>query len=158
MSRTPADSTAFTRRDFIGLAAFGAFGAALLALAGAGVRYAVPRVSNEPSTRVRIGRPENFPPGTVTKLDAGRCLVFSEEDGLHVISSVCTHLGCVVAYSADGIRCPCHGSLFDTGGRVTGGPAPRDLPWLEVTQGPDGSLFVDAAREVARGTKYRFDV
>lgn len=43
----------------------------------------------------------------------------------------CTHLGCVPlghqgAY--EGWFCPCHGSLFDTSGRVRRGPAPINLP------------------------------
>ena len=43
----------------------------------------------------------------------------------------CTHLGCVPlghkgAYG--GWFCPCHGSLFDTSGRVRRGPAPINLP------------------------------
>lgn len=158
MSHEPDDAAGgVSRRNFLGAAALGLFGLSLASLGAAGLRFAVPSVYNEPSTRFRIGRPENFPAGSVTRLEAGKCFVFSGDDGLHVISSVCTHLGCVVAYADDGIRCPCHGSLFDAAGRVTGGPAPRDLPWLEVTQAADGGLYVDSAREVRTGTKYRFD-
>lgn len=44
---------------------------------------------------------------------------------------VCTHLGCVPlgeAGSYNGWFCPCHGSTYDTAGRIRGGPAPRNLP------------------------------
>jgi ubiquinol-cytochrome c reductase iron-sulfur subunit len=44
---------------------------------------------------------------------------------------VCTHLGCVpLGESGDfgGWFCPCHGSHYDTAGRVRRGPAPRNLP------------------------------
>ena len=45
------------------------------------------------------------------------------------ISSVCTHLGCVVAHNeGEGFACPCHGSRFSTDGSVVGGPAPAALP------------------------------
>jgi len=153
---TAADGGGINRRDFLGLASFALFGASLLALGAAGFRFAVPRVFNEPSTRIRIGRPENFPPGTVTKHEAGRCFVFSGDDGIHVISSVCTHLGCLVTLAEEGMRCPCHGSVFDRHGAVKGGPAPRALPWLVVEQAADGNLYIDAKNEVAPGTKYRF--
>lgn len=41
----------------------------------------------------------------------------------------CTHLGCVPieSSSVDGWACPCHGSKFDVSGRVTKGPAPKNL-------------------------------
>jgi ubiquinol-cytochrome c reductase iron-sulfur subunit len=44
---------------------------------------------------------------------------------------VCTHLGCVpLGESGDfgGWFCPCHGSHYDTAGRIRKGPAPRNLP------------------------------
>lgn len=47
-----------------------------------------------------------------------------------VVVGVCTHLGCVpIAYKGpyDGYLCPCHGSLYDTSGRVRRGPAPLNL-------------------------------
>ncbi len=48
---------------------------------------------------------------------------------------VCTHLGCVPLneagdYTADGVGgwfCPCHGSHYDTAGRIRKGPAPENL-------------------------------
>ena len=45
---------------------------------------------------------------------------------------VCTHLGCVPlgdgAGDFGGWFCPCHGSHYDTAGRIRAGPAPRNLP------------------------------
>lgn len=44
---------------------------------------------------------------------------------------VCTHLGCVpLGESGDfgGWFCPCHGSHYDTAGRIRKGPAPENLP------------------------------
>jgi ubiquinol-cytochrome c reductase iron-sulfur subunit len=43
---------------------------------------------------------------------------------------VCTHLGCVPLGEQgdyDGWFCPCHGSHYDTAGRIRKGPAPRNL-------------------------------
>ena len=48
-----------------------------------------------------------------------------------VMMGVCTHLGCVpLGNQGDfgGWFCPCHGSHYDTAGRIRKGPAPRNLP------------------------------
>jgi ubiquinol-cytochrome c reductase iron-sulfur subunit len=48
-----------------------------------------------------------------------------------VVFGNCTHLGCVPIGQAgdyNGWFCPCHGSQFDTSGRVRRGPAPTNLP------------------------------
>ena len=48
-----------------------------------------------------------------------------------VMIGVCTHLGCVPLGEAgdfDGWFCPCHGSHYDTSGRIRKGPAPENLP------------------------------
>ena len=48
-----------------------------------------------------------------------------------VMIGVCTHLGCVPigdgAGDFDGWFCPCHGSTYDTAGRIRSGPAPENL-------------------------------
>ena len=54
---------------------------------------------------------------------------------LLVVLGVCTHLGCVplgqktgeVKGEYDGWFCPCHGSHYDTSGRIRKGPAPLNL-------------------------------
>lgn len=52
-----------------------------------------------------------------------------------VTSGACTHLGCVPVGPAQGNTgeyggwyCPCHGSHYDTSGRIRKGPAPLNLP------------------------------
>jgi ubiquinol-cytochrome c reductase iron-sulfur subunit len=48
-----------------------------------------------------------------------------------VMIGVCTHLGCVPLGNAGdfgGWFCPCHGSHYDTSGRIRRGPAPENLP------------------------------
>ncbi|WP_395451315.1 ubiquinol-cytochrome c reductase iron-sulfur subunit [Aminobacter sp. UC22_36] len=47
-----------------------------------------------------------------------------------VMVGVCTHLGCVpLGQQGDfgGWFCPCHGSHYDTAGRIRKGPAPENL-------------------------------
>jgi ubiquinol-cytochrome c reductase iron-sulfur subunit len=48
-----------------------------------------------------------------------------------VMMGVCTHLGCVPLGQQGeygGWFCPCHGSHYDTSGRIRKGPAPANLP------------------------------
>ena len=48
-----------------------------------------------------------------------------------VIFGNCTHLGCIPLDESGeygGWFCPCHGSHYDTAGRIRKGPAPRNLP------------------------------
>ncbi|HEY1154078.1 MAG TPA: ubiquinol-cytochrome c reductase iron-sulfur subunit [Pseudolabrys sp.] len=47
-----------------------------------------------------------------------------------VLIGICTHLGCIpLAHQGnyDGFFCPCHGSQYDTSGRIRQGPAPLNL-------------------------------
>lgn len=47
-----------------------------------------------------------------------------------VMIAVCTHLGCVPLENKgdfDGYFCPCHGSDYDSSGRIRQGPAPKNL-------------------------------
>ena len=47
-----------------------------------------------------------------------------------VLIGICTHLGCIpIAHQGDygGWFCPCHGSQYDTSGRIRRGPAPANL-------------------------------
>ena len=47
-----------------------------------------------------------------------------------VMIGVCTHFGCVPVAEAgdfDGWYCPCHGSHYDTAGRIRKGPAPTNM-------------------------------
>ena len=75
--------------------------------------------------------PELTRPGGMIKIHTPRVrsvyLRHNENDEYVGISAVCTHLGCIVSPSAEGFRCPCHGSTYDHGGRNTGGPARRPL-------------------------------
>lgn len=53
------------------------------------------------------------------------------EDGVWLVQmGICTHLGCVpLGEDGDygGWYCPCHGSHYDTSGRIRKGPAPENL-------------------------------
>ena len=55
----------------------------------------------------------------------------SGHDQWLVVIGICTHLGCIpIAHEGnyDGFFCPCHGSQYDSSGRIRQGPAPANLP------------------------------
>lgn len=57
--------------------------------------------------------------------------VVGDKEKFLVMLGVCTHLGCVPIGDAgdfNGWFCPCHGSHYDTAGRIRKGPAPENLP------------------------------
>jgi Rieske Fe-S protein len=62
---------------------------------------------------------------------------------LLVLSAFCTHRKCKLAAQPDrSFYCRCHGSTFDPNGKVTEGPAKRDLPQLSLVMNAKGSLLV----------------
>lgn len=156
MSNKPRDKEGLSRRDFLGLAAFGTAILALLGVLAGSLRFVKSNVYFEESKKFKIGKPESFPVGTVRKLEDRSVFIFSDDDGIYAISAICTHLGCIVSPAEWGFQCPCHGSQFNENGKVIGGPAPRPLEWFEISQEVDGSLFVDAGKDVKPGTKYLF--
>ena len=54
----------------------------------------------------------------------------------YALNAVCTHLGCVVPWNVaeNKFMCPCHGSQYDTTGKVIRGPAPRSLALANVEE------------------------
>lgn len=71
----------------------------------------------------------NLPAGSPAT-DENRAMAGKEE--WLIMTGVCTHLGCVPlgngAGDFGGWFCPCHGSHYDTAGRIRKGPAPKNLP------------------------------
>jgi cytochrome b6-f complex iron-sulfur subunit len=58
------------------------------------------------------------------------------------INAVCTHLGCVVPWNAseNKFMCPCHGSQYDSTGKVVRGPAPLSLALVHTNVSEDGKI------------------
>lgn len=138
------------RREFLAV-----LGAGALALAGLGttvtaVRFLSPEVLFEQETRFAVGRPDEIAQGTLLVLPEQRVYVVHDAAGFFALSATCTHLGCVTRYEKENSRifCPCHGSQFSVDGSVTGGPAPRPLPRLDLAL-EGGTLVVDVAKPAA---------
>jgi ubiquinol-cytochrome c reductase iron-sulfur subunit len=84
-------------------------------------------------TKDEIATAEAVPMGDLVdpQTDAARV----EKPEWLVLVGVCTHLGCIPLGTSQGEArgdyngwfCPCHGSHYDTSGRIRKGPAPRNL-------------------------------
>jgi ubiquinol-cytochrome c reductase iron-sulfur subunit len=62
-----------------------------------------------------------------------------------VLVGVCTHLGCIPLGQQGeygGWFCPCHGSHYDTSGRIRKGPAPANLPVPPITYLSDTKIRI----------------
>jgi Rieske Fe-S protein len=49
--------------------------------------------------------------------------IVNDQGTIRALSSVCTHMGCTLAFRPDwhDLRCPCHGASFDLAGRLANG-------------------------------------
>ena len=69
---------------------------------------------------------------TVAKTASAERIVDAAKE-LLALSALCTHRKCKLSSEPDrSFYCKCHGSAFDPNGKVTEGPAQRDLPILST--------------------------
>jgi cytochrome b6-f complex iron-sulfur subunit len=153
--RAPDEEPCGHRRDFLGKTAFwttvGTLGFAAVGM----LRMPMPGILPGRAGSIKIGMPGDYPVSSEPVRVAGQNLfLVHDRDGFWVVSAVCTHLGCIVAQTAEGYACPCHGSRFAADGKVLQGPAPSPLRWYELSLAADGQLLVNTARTVPAGTKY----
>lgn len=150
--RSRLDPEPISRRDWLGLTSLWTMtGALLFGLVGM-LRLPKAAVLASPSKTFSIALPETLAPGDAFVPPGRAVAIFRDEGGVHAVSLICTHLGCVVKPTSAGFECPCHGSHFAADGSVTRGPAPRALPWFAVkTNG--AAVTVDEGTVVPAGTK-----
>jgi cytochrome b6-f complex iron-sulfur subunit len=159
---TPAESGKdFDRRAFFVKLGLGSLSIAAAGTAAFSYQFLSPNVLFEPSPIINAGKPGDYALDSVTlDVNSGIYLVHAQE-GFFALSAVCTHLGCLTAWKPElgehgegFIACPCHGSKFyvRTPGKIPGekieGPAPKPLPWLEVSLSDDGDLMVDRSKQL----------
>lgn len=151
-SRSRLEPEAMPRRDFLGLAAWWSAGAALLFGFLGAMRLPKAAVLPSPSKKFKITLPASLVSGHAY-VPAGRSVaVYKDGSQIYAVSTVCTHLGCLVKATESGFDCPCHGSKFAKDGAVLKGPAPKGLPWLEVKHLGGDNFLVDEGKRVAAGT------
>jgi Rieske Fe-S protein len=109
----------------------------LLLTAGSGLyRYLTPRLPAAGRVLLRVNR-QDIPFNSALVFREERLALVRNGDDCIALSLVCTHLGCTVTVTADGLSCPCHGSRFDREGRVERGPADRPLARYPVQREGD---------------------
>lgn len=140
----------WTRRNFLGFAAWGAFGAAMTALLLSFLRFLYPRVLFEENPVFKAGRAEDYIVGEVSEKfkETQRVWMIRDKKGIYALLAICTHLGCTPRWLAteEKFKCPCHGSGFKKSGINFEGPAPRPLERLAINLDPDGNIMVDKSK------------
>jgi len=77
--------------------------------------------------------------GRIVRIDGQRRAAYRDDEGrLHILSPVCTHMGCLVRWNASARTwdCPCHGARYASTGEVLEGPALRALTRIEEQCAP----------------------
>jgi cytochrome b6-f complex iron-sulfur subunit len=151
-ARSRLDPEPIPRRDMLGLLSLWAAATSFFfAILGMG-RLPKAAVLSSPSKRFSVVFPDTLQPGQPFSPPGRSVAVFRDSEGTWAVSTVCTHLGCIVRVNPDGFECPCHGSRFAADGAVMKGPAPRPLPWLKVGAA-GGKMMIDEGSQVPAGTK-----
>jgi cytochrome b6-f complex iron-sulfur subunit len=158
-----------TRKQFLGKALGGTFGAFMGIQALAWLGFLWPKVSGGFGSKVDAGKIEDLKnqiiqadgsviPAFIPEARA-YVLPFSETlagasqftdgstiaEGLVAVYQRCVHLGCRVPWcnSSQGFECPCHGSKYNMVGEYYAGPAPRNLDRFVVNVSSSGKLIID---------------
>jgi cytochrome b6-f complex iron-sulfur subunit len=144
-----------SRRNFVGITFLVSLGIIVVESILALFKFLKPIPSGGFGGEVFAGRVDEFAINSVNRVLKGRFYLVRTEDGLLAIWQKCTHLGCSVPWEEDRdeFHCPCHGSVFNRLGEVTGGPAPRPLDIFPIKV-RSGEIWVDTGKPVQRS---RFD-
>jgi len=134
--------TDISRRDFLKLARDGFLYLSGTLTLGGLIRFLDFDPNPAPQTKFDLGPTANYPLGSRTSLPEIPALLVHSEKGFAAISLTCTHLGCTLENDAQGLACSCHGSQFDTGGKVTHGPAVKHLSSLRIEITKDKMLIL----------------
>lgn len=104
-------------------------------------------------TKAEIEEAQNVAMTSLPDPQADSARVKAGRENWLVLFGSCTHLGCVPGGSAvgevrgdyNGWFCPCHGSHYDTSGRIRKGPAPSNLPVPPYTFVSDTKIRIGEA-------------
>jgi ubiquinol-cytochrome c reductase iron-sulfur subunit len=81
-------------------------------------------------SKKEIEEAQNVPLASLPDPQPDSARVKKGHEQWQVLIGICTHLGCIpLAHQGDydGYFCPCHGSQYDSSGRIRRGPAPLNL-------------------------------
>ena len=145
-----------SRRSFLSLLPFGVLAGVLASISGAAFRFLRPRLSapseqwldvaslselsgRQPLAKKIVGEQIS---GWAVTTEEHHVFVLPDKNN-QVLSTICPHAGCEVAWeqAANRFPCPCHESYFAADGSRISGPAPRGLDALPARV-EDGKLQV----------------
>lgn len=99
--------------------------------------------------KVKKNAQTNFRPYVVIRNEELKfpiCVYRFSDTDYTAIWMQCAHQGAELQVSGTHLHCPAHGSEYDNKGRVTNGPAERDLRTFPVTLNND-QLFIDLRKQ-----------
>ena len=139
-TRPETDEKAISRRRLIAYAWIVAGAIVAGELIGGVFAFLWPRRRREKEEKIFVaGKVSDFKVGEVAAFRKEKTFVLRLEGGFLAISSICTHLHCIVNWNelTKRFECPCHGAKFNKEGEVLEGPPPRplDIHKLEVAAG-----------------------
>src|SRR6188768_1404871 len=129
----------FNRRDFL-KTSLKSIAIGSLALSAIDVKKLLAEAEHSPSSVSKVINLSDYPAlGSVGgNADVGKAMVFRTGDSKFMtISTVCTHKKCDVDFDGSGFECPCHGSTYTKTGKVTNGPATKNLKSYKTTYNAD---------------------
>ncbi len=141
MNKDDLPNPAMNRRDFILVSVAAATAAGCQGVAGGGS----PAAGTTGAARtIDAGPAGNYSAdGVYTNFRDLGFFIIRRGGKLEALSSICTHRQCKLDAEPDRtFYCHCHGSTFDPNGKVTEGPATRNLPVLPTSTNEAGHLIV----------------
>lgn len=134
--------TDMNRRDFIvtSAIALGACASCPLHVVAAAKRKKEP---------VDVGGLSGFPKDGVYDrwAEAHTFFLIRESGRLYAVSAMCTHKRFELVSTDGALKCPKHGSIFNTSGKPTKAPARKPLPRFGIRLDAQGHVIVDPSRE-----------
>ena len=98
------------------------------------------------------GNVKDIAVGSLAIVGSEPVMIGRDSGGLYAMTITCTHQGCDVEPSGSGssvrVRCPCHGSEFNSNGAVTRGPAGAPLAHFAVEVDASGNVTIHGAKQV----------
>ena len=114
------------------------------------LRFMFPNVLFEPKGTFKAGYPDDYEVGVDERWkDKYGVWIIRAAEGMFVLSTTCTHLGCTPSWlqTEHKFKCPCHGSGFYMTGINFEGPAPRPLERYKIALADDGQILIDKSKK-----------
>ncbi len=146
-----------SRRKIIGYGWIAATAIAVGELMGGTLAFLWPKVKGKRTKNIfPAGRVDDFPVGKIRPFRKEKVFINRTDKGFLAMSSICTHLRCVVRWTEPKniFECPCHGAKFNAVGEVLEGPPPRPMDIYPIKIVED-KIVVDTSKTIQRKKFHR---